>query len=178
MSRPAGFWRRFAAVVIDTLLFLPFTIPLARLTAHDRTLTVAYQVLSLPLIQSYSILCHARGGQTVGKWLLRARVVSLDGGPLTLLQSVLRSSVDAGFSLLGVCLNLALAFSVSESEFAAGFKHSQIYEAKPGLGVATAFLGLLAILWFGGSLLSLLTSERKRMLHDLLAETEVIVVKD
>jgi uncharacterized RDD family membrane protein YckC len=42
------------------------------------------------VIHNYYIVGHWRWGQTVGKMLLRVRVVQVDGAPISLGQSLLR----------------------------------------------------------------------------------------
>ncbi|MFA5529260.1 MAG: RDD family protein [Thiohalomonadaceae bacterium] len=92
MSEPryAGFWRRIAAHVIDTLIFLPIALILLYLVYGDAYLQDAAnpfgyhgawdvfvnQVLPFALI----VLLWARYGATPGKYLMQCRVVDLHSG--------------------------------------------------------------------------------------------------
>lgn len=85
-ARPAGFWRRALAVVVDLLLvwlllqagdLLAARLGRRELVARAFTLT---WVLVVP--GAYFVLLHGTTGQTVGKWLAGARVVRAAGGPV------------------------------------------------------------------------------------------------
>ena len=96
--RPAGFWIRGAALVID----------MAVLTLVDRSLgLVARRVWGAGVEESamlhsmtftftllfaalYVTLLHAGTGQTIGKMLVRAHVVLVDGEPVPVGASLLR----------------------------------------------------------------------------------------
>jgi uncharacterized RDD family membrane protein YckC len=91
--RPAGFWIRVPALLVDLVCvmlaevlfgFLLLTLAedrLARAASH------AFRVLASPC---YFVFLHWARGQTLGKMAFRIRVVSLDGGALSLGQAVLR----------------------------------------------------------------------------------------
>jgi uncharacterized RDD family membrane protein YckC len=104
MSEPryAGFWRRTAAHVIDTLIYLPIALILLygvygdAYFAENQQHAYGYhglwdvfvnQLLPLLLI----VLLWARYGATPGKYLMRCRVVDLrTGGHPSLARSALR----------------------------------------------------------------------------------------
>ena len=91
--RPAGFWVRAAAVLIDVVLvmvaevlfgFALWAVPDDRLAyAASR----AFRFLASPC---YFVFLHWARGQTFGKIVFRVRVVTLAGGPLPFGISVLR----------------------------------------------------------------------------------------
>lgn len=97
-----GFWRRFAAHVIDGLvlnlsswMLLQFSLAFHGVSAdeisgatHQMLSVLSLWVLSLP----YYTLAHHRSGRTLGKRALGLRVVDAgSGGSLTLLQSLGRT---------------------------------------------------------------------------------------
>jgi len=86
-----GFWRRFAAILIDTIILDLFTAILA-LTGNliipvDDGFTYAviipYYGMALLLNAAYFIYFHGTTGQTPGKRALRLRVVRTDGEAMT-----------------------------------------------------------------------------------------------
>ncbi len=98
MTRPAGFWVRVVAAVIDFAVFgivkLSLGIMASRMFHTDlegalgvRGVVVACTMLFAAL---YVIALHALEGQTVGKLLMGVRVVGLDGEPPPLGTSILR----------------------------------------------------------------------------------------
>ncbi len=104
-GKPAGFWMRFAAFVIDwqvlSLLALPFGIMVAIVTpvaASGRPRAVVFAaavllttgVFLMAFTILYSIWMHGKWGQTLGKMALGMKVVRTDGSPLGYGGAVLR----------------------------------------------------------------------------------------
>jgi uncharacterized RDD family membrane protein YckC len=94
-TRPAGFWIRFVAVMIDGVVLLLaqgilFGAGWMLWDGMDAGLLVkgATRLFSSIIGAGYSIVFHWMWGQTLGKMALQIRVVSMDGGPLSFGQSV------------------------------------------------------------------------------------------
>lgn len=125
--RPAGFWIRVVALIIDTAVVLvaqAVLYVLASMVFGGRSsiaIQVATQVFGAMLIAVYPVLFHWRWGQTLGKMAVDIRVVTCrptptspgwltDGGPLTLgcaalrqLASVLSSAIlGVGYLMAGL----------------------------------------------------------------------------
>lgn len=94
----AGFWIRFVASVFDNVFMLVVGAvvvflagilwgPRVETSAVLRASLIAFNLLFGAL---YYVLLHWIFGQTVGKMLLRLKVVALGGGPISLGTSVLR----------------------------------------------------------------------------------------
>jgi uncharacterized RDD family membrane protein YckC len=121
--RVAGFWRRLAASVLDTLVLLPLFVLLGVLLAgvfggripRLREIGVDWIVEMIletdPLVLGgfalcglaavlYCVLLHAVRGQTLGKQLCGLRVITSDGDHPTVLRALGR----AGASLLSAIL--------------------------------------------------------------------------
>jgi uncharacterized RDD family membrane protein YckC len=95
-TRPAGFWIRFVAVMIDGVVLLMAQGILfgagwmlwgggmnAGILVRGAT-----SLFSSLIGAGYSIVFHWIWGQTLGKMALQIRVVSMDGGPLSFGQAV------------------------------------------------------------------------------------------
>jgi len=95
-TRPAGFWIRFVAVVIDGavllvaqgILFGAGWMLWGGGMHVGMLVTGATRLFSSIIGAGYSIVFHWLWGQTLGKMALQIRVVSMDGGPLSFGQSV------------------------------------------------------------------------------------------
>jgi uncharacterized RDD family membrane protein YckC len=95
-TKPAGFWIRFVAVMIDGVVLLVAQGILFGAGwmlwgggMHAGLLvTGATRLFSTLIGAGYSIIFHWQWGQTIGKMALQIRVVSMDGGPLSFGQSV------------------------------------------------------------------------------------------
>ena len=96
---PAGFWRRALAVGLDYLfimVFLSVAEEASRLlwgdvTVRSRVFRAAWIAFSGAFPALYTVLFHSLWGQTMGKMMVGARVVALDGGPLSWRRAVLRA---------------------------------------------------------------------------------------
>jgi uncharacterized RDD family membrane protein YckC len=92
--RPAGFWIRFVAVLIDGvvliiaqgILFAAGSIVWGGMDAGMAVRGVTSFYSSI-IGAGYSIVFHWQWGQTLGKMALQIRVVRMDGGPLSFGQS-------------------------------------------------------------------------------------------
>jgi uncharacterized RDD family membrane protein YckC len=96
--RPAGFWIRVVAALLDLALLWLVKLSLGGLAARvwratdDGALGVQGTIATCTLLFAalYVIVLHSLEGQTIGKLLVRVRVVGLDGAPPPLGTSVLR----------------------------------------------------------------------------------------
>jgi len=104
--RPAGFWIRAVAAAIDFVIFAVVKSSLGVLAARvlrldvDGALGVRGTVAACTalFVVLYVVTLHAFEGQTLGKLIVRVRVVGADGEPPTFGASALRF-IGYGFSL-------------------------------------------------------------------------------
>ena len=95
---PAGFWIRLLALLLDVLVFVAVESSLRAIARRawgppleGASLVQGLVVLFTLLFSAcYVILLQTLGGQTIGKMLVGARVLSSDGTPLPLGASLLR----------------------------------------------------------------------------------------
>ena len=151
LGRPAGFWIRTAAIIIDNVLLTIVTIVIIATvilvamalqqnyfeTLGDETVWTAgwtagdtLNTLHTLLIATYGILMVAAFSGTVGKLVLGMRIVRTDGSRVSLGRAALR------------------------------------YVAQI-LSVLTLFIGYLMVAF----------RKDKRSLHDIIADTAVIIVR-
>ena len=96
VTRPAGFWVRFVAVLIDGVVLLLVQGVLFGAgwilwgggMGVGMALRGATHLFSSLIGAAYSIVFHWLWGQTLGKMALQIRVVSVDGAPLSFGQAV------------------------------------------------------------------------------------------
>jgi uncharacterized RDD family membrane protein YckC len=96
----AGFWRRLAAFLADMSLFIAMAIPLVFVAVMTETdmlpvfvgvpmlILLAIAIFGFSLI--YFPLLEARFGRTLGKHVMRIRVVDESGRPIRLGQAIIR----------------------------------------------------------------------------------------
>jgi uncharacterized RDD family membrane protein YckC len=93
--RPAGFWIRFVAVMIDGvvllvaqgILFSAGWVVSGGSTGAGMAVKGVANLFGTLLGAAYGIIFHWLWGQTLGKMALQIKVVSMDGGPLTFGQA-------------------------------------------------------------------------------------------
>lgn len=116
MTRPAGFWIRAVAALLDFALFAIVKLSLGVLAARawrtepDGPLGLQGTIVACTMLFAalYTIVLHALEGQTVGKLIVGVRVVGLDGNPPAPGTSVLRFFAYA-VSLLPFALGFVMA---------------------------------------------------------------------
>jgi uncharacterized RDD family membrane protein YckC len=112
-ARPAGFWIRAVAVLIDAIVLLGARVALTAIAwavfgeaAASRPVRAALGFVTVVAGALYWILLHAMNGQTLGKMAVGVRVVALDGGPVGVSRAAVRlvgywvSSVALGIGYL------------------------------------------------------------------------------
>jgi uncharacterized RDD family membrane protein YckC len=121
-TRPAGFWIRALALLIDglVLILVDGSFPLAarRLlgatTDDSATLHAMAILFTLIFAGVYVTALHAGAGQTIGKLVVRAHVVLVDGGPVPVGVALLRF-----FGYFVSCLTFGLGYLM------AGLRHDK-----------------------------------------------------
>ena len=94
--RPAGFWIRTVAILIDgavlviAQMVLGLVAWMAFMDASPVVVGTASRAFGGALGALYPVLFHWQWGQTLGKMAVEIRVVTMDGGPLSLGCAVLR----------------------------------------------------------------------------------------
>ena len=143
---------RFWAGLIDQGVLLPSKL-LLDLAAPWLSLYLL-ALLQIAINTAYSIILHARYGQTVGKWFCKIKIVDhLTSTQISLNQAVLRDS--------GLLLGLLYAVAV--------FKGEEFDPDQP-TGAAALIIGIWSIV----EITTMLLNKKRRALHDLLAGTVVV----
>ncbi len=91
--RPAGFWTRLAAILVDGVCLLTAQAAVLLLVwaaLGGRPALAVGRAFQLVIGSVYPVIFHWLWGQTLGKMAMQIRVVTVAGGPLSLGTSVLR----------------------------------------------------------------------------------------
>jgi uncharacterized RDD family membrane protein YckC len=120
---------------------------------------------------AYTILMHARYGQTIGKMITHVKVVDFrTEGKISFEQALLRE---------GIPMLLALGFIGYEvfEIFTGKLTLSDLAKGKdtmPANNMALWILTALPALWYLAEVLTMLTNDKRRALHDIIAGTVVV----
>ena len=167
-----GAGRRFGAMFLDNLMLTVATTPLKLLIAMvlvtgasqsgNNTAGAAIDglagLITIGMAFAYFTLMHAKSGQTVGKKAAKLKVVRLDGKPIDLRTSVIRTAVYQGPGLVGAVM-VSLAIS-------------------PGLSAVALVGGVISILslvyLLVTAIMALVDKSKQQAIHDRVAGTRVI----
>jgi uncharacterized RDD family membrane protein YckC len=129
-------------------------------------------LVSVALI-GYRVYCHAIWGQTVGKRVVKLRVVRLSGEAIGWRESLLRSSVEILLTGLTLSAQLIALTTIPAAEFAG----LDTVQRESNLQVYTpawsGYVVSLSGIWYIASLITLFVNDQRRTLHDFIAGTVV-----
>jgi uncharacterized RDD family membrane protein YckC len=150
---------RFFAGLLDGLVLLPVGL-LASFMTGDKFSLIIGAVISYTAYYVYSIYFHWQSGQTLGKKWMGIRVVDKNETRLlTLEQAFMRDSVYVLISTIGLFLAL---FQIITSRY--NFLSSMVDQVLDWFG----------LVWFFLEVITMMTNDKRRALHDQLAGSVVI----
>jgi uncharacterized RDD family membrane protein YckC len=165
MTRYQTFCRRFWAAIIDGLVLWPITIldDFFLSPDRDRIVLIIWSIFTYTIYWLYSVLLHARYGQTFGKMATGVKVLDVSEERIpTLRQSFLR---DIGYIVPNILSLCYLIYQVVTNQY---FSDSEV-TTLPG-----DILALVGLGWFLLEIFSMLTNNKRRALHDYIAKTVVV----
>jgi uncharacterized RDD family membrane protein YckC len=167
----ASFWQRLGATVVDVLVLLP--VGYFVYEGDSKGLLLLSSVLGTVVTTAYPIALHARGGQTVGKWLTGIRVVDVTGARIGWRQAGWRSVVDI---VLGIVFEVAYAVelvSIADARFY-GVDAATRERNLMNDDLYIYWLGPALMVWMFSEVVVMLFNERRRSVHDFIAGTVVV----
>ncbi len=164
-TKPAGFWLRVGALVVDFVVLLPVYILTLFLPG-----VVLYLILSIATML-YKPVMEGIFGASVGKFALGLRVMDAEGGVVGVPTAVLRNL----FYILPAVPGLVIGVHLKEAglnpfDFS---RAEEIAEIMERYQTANLLFYVLCVLWVV-TVLWVAFHPRKRGLHDLLAQTFVV----
>jgi uncharacterized RDD family membrane protein YckC len=172
--------QRFKASCYD-FLFAGLLLAIASYQADrvGKGAMVAATVTALLVYVAYSVISHARWGQTPGKSLAGIKVVRLDGSPLSWRQAFLREvdTITPGWLLAAVSGIWAVLHIPDFAAYAAldATKRGEVRDSLELLGFGTQLTIFLCSTLV--EMTVVLASPSRRAIHDLVAGTRVIDVR-
>ena len=156
-------WARFIAAFIDGLVFLPLVLfeDYFLLPTKNKLGMISWIILSVILSYTYSVLLHARYGQTLGKMAMKVKIVDMsETKSITFLQAFMRDSVGMAISLVAVIFLY--------------FQFADIQLIEKGYD---DFLMPWFFSWIIIELGTMLFNRKRRAIHDFIAGTVVVRTK-
>ena len=162
MENYRTFLPRVIAVIIDSLVFLPLAIinyPISGLELPPSIFYLWFLIMNLAH-PFYTVLMHGYYGQTLGKMVLKVKVVDLQENPITFNQAVVRSLPEIIFNSSVVFI----AMSQTGTDNASFLPVSSV----------AAALTILSIIWGIADIAVFVLNEKNCALHDFIAGTVVV----
>ena len=173
----AGFWRRFGALWLDFLFFLPLTGFVFWMNERFRLFQAVYVIPGCIIGIVYGVYLVKRFGGTPGKVIAGLRISKLDGSPIGYKEAIVRALPEFSLGLL-MSIGLALAtLKMSDSDYASlGYmdRNRQLMTLTPAWFTPVQ---ILQTIWVWSEFIVLLTNKKRRALHDFIAGTVVVLRK-
>lgn len=164
MSKYHTFWNRLFAGLIDGLIFSSLTLADDYLDLSNKFIFVIWTIINAALGITYSVYFHGRYGQTIGKIALNIKVVDVDeNSKIGYKRALYRESIWIAIELITIIYFIMLSWNsirVNEQIIAD-------YETA---------VGFLAIGFLFIELTTMLFNQKRRAIHDYIANS--VVIKD
>lgn len=155
--------KRFWASILDALVFLPLIFLDELLTVNQPFSILIWQASISLLGYSYSIIMHYQYGQTLGKMLTGVKVLHVsESKRLTFKQVLLRDSIPILIDVAGLIYFASLL--------------KQGLSADNLITNYEDLTSIVALVWVLLELITMMTNQKRRALHDFVAKTVVIRV--
>lgn len=171
----AGFGYRLAAGLVDLLVFVPVFAAVIWATDAGRGIALAFSLAQEIAYFAYTIIGHARWGQTLGKRVVGIRVLDVSGRPIGWRQAVRRSSVDIALGVISQVSYWVMIWRISSGELQ-GQPWSEVQDRYYATRLPwVAAVDYIYFAWIASEVVSVLFNKRQRALHDFIAGTVVVV---
>ena len=170
------FWPRLWAGFVDSLVLWPLAFVLTLTLQLDIPLWLSIIVLFLQSLiwVAYSVYMHGKYGQTIGKMVTKVKIIDAKThNPISFRHAIVRDSIPI---LITIIIEVYLVYhlatgtisidNLTNGESWTGTNH----ESWPG---ADWFLLVFAG-WYLAEIITMLTNDKRRALHDFLAGTVVV----
>jgi uncharacterized RDD family membrane protein YckC len=168
--RIAPVWARFLSLLVDGALWMPVALAVAYAASRSPAWGVFLFPAGLISFVAYQVILHAFFGATLGKMLLRIRVVRTDFSPIDLNAALRRSFVDAVFRLGLAIVSVQVLRSLGPVPVDSVMAFIKALQANKSY----ATLSNLESVWTLSEVMTCLFNPQRRAIHDLIGGTLVV----
>ncbi len=163
-SRYDTLYKRIIAALIDCLIFLPFSfIDYLIEDTTSKSLFLTWTILYTFIWTTYVVVGHGKYGHTIGKKLMKIQVLDKNEQmPIGYGRAFIRESVCFFAAVIGIIYFIIATYSnpvINESLRETYFEN---------------FVSRITSIWFILELITALTNNKRRALHDFLAGSVVV----
>ncbi|WP_411827799.1 RDD family protein [Luteolibacter sp. AS25] len=163
-QRYQTFSSRFLAGIVDSLVFIPVAIADAFIITEDSPdyLLFFWIPLSYASYSIYSVLMHAKYGQTLGKMCAKVKVLNAAETDVPgLKRAFLRDSIYIAMTAFSIGWVLR---NILAGDFTFAFYTSEV----------NFYFSTFSVVWLLLEFVTMLTNSRRRALHDFIGGTVVV----
>jgi uncharacterized RDD family membrane protein YckC len=161
-QRPAGFWIRYVALLIDSIVLSPLAVASYFNYFSAKSLPL-FLLLSIPALV-YKPLMESRYGATLGKMALGLRVIDQHGRRLNIGAAYVRFSPWLALAVVGLITNVWV-FSTPQLQTVSGFvEFGQLMQQSP-VNLLSNILNCVFLI----DCVTAAFTYRKRAIHDMIA---------
>ncbi len=164
-NRYKTFASRFLAGIIDSLIFIPFFI-ISEMFFTDKYTSQLWLSLSETVLYTfYVVIGHGKYGQTIGKKVMKIKVLDLsESNVIGYKRAMIRESI-----WILISLSLSVYF-ITDSDGASLGGQDEITR-HDNISAVVSFA------WLAVELITMLTNNKRRALHDFMAASVVVNLK-
>jgi uncharacterized RDD family membrane protein YckC len=157
-------FQRFIALLIDGLVFSPLIFVGGYIFGSNfsDSIIIVWLIFHTSVSYLYNIILHTFFGQTIGKMLTGIKVLDVSETPITFRQSVYRDIIPLILGVIFLCGDI-YTISTIGIEFV-------------GNSIFYVIMTNILLVWAVLELVSMLTNEKRRSIHDFIAGTVVVRV--
>lgn len=155
--------RRLGAAIVDGIVLMPLLLVDHWLLGKTdkNSLIISWTVFTIFLTLFYSIFAHYKYGQTIGKWVAGVKVLDISEiKTISLRQSILRDSFYLVIEIIGLLYFIFLVLQTGKTEYI--------------LNDYRSFADQPILWWTLIELVSMLTNNKRRAVHDFIAKSVVV----
>jgi len=170
----AGFWKRFGAYWLDSLVLLPIVFLSLWGNEQFRLFQLYWLIPGIIFGIWFHVYLVKRYGGTPGKLLLKIKIAKVDGTDVGYREAFLRYSV---LLIISTVMSFAMIPAILDMTdalyFSMGWQERALYmndHAPSWYSYATIAMNI----WIWSEFIVMLTNKKRRALHDFMAGTVVV----
>ncbi|MGQ7945354.1 RDD family protein [Flavobacterium sp. WC2509] len=170
----AGFWLRFASLLIDAVIMLPIIFLILYLNGLGKNIYFYTVIPNFVFGLWYYIYLTKKNGGTPGKIIAGMKIIKLNGESIDWKEAILRHSILLVLTLFSVIMMTLCLLSADETVFnnLGWMKRSQyLMSLSPMFFLIYTWVSNI---WIYSEFIVLLTNKRKRAIHDYIAGTVIV----
>lgn len=165
-----GFWSRFGALLIDGIILVTVAYFLRLSLAElENSLVLLVVTAIVPLF--YNLFLEYKYGATLGKMLLKIKIVNYELQPPTISNVVLRNIIYIGLQLISFAVELNSYFKSQSSDPYEFTGFNNFFTPEVVIGI---IYGVCVFVIYIIELVFLLNDPKCRALHDRIGKTYVV----